>query len=77
MNEHTSDELILIEEWKKRFQKTMDEIVSLKLESNPELDTKILKEDYLLEKMATIYVGTIQLGRRVKELEDISSKSPS
>ena len=75
MSEQLTDDMALIEEWKAKFQASMDENVSLKLEGNPELDLNRLRENYMLEKLATIYVGTIHLGRRVKDLEEIIGKS--
>ena len=54
MSEQLTDDMALIEEWKAKFQTSMDENVSLKLEGNPELDLNRLRENYMLEKLATI-----------------------
>ncbi len=69
MPEKESDELELIQEWKDKFRKSMEEQVELALESNPETDTQKIKEEYFLNKLATLFVGSIELGKKVRNME--------
>lgn len=68
--ENTEYDHKLIEKWRDKFKESMEYIVDLKLQANPNADRQKLKEEYMLEKMATIYVGTMALGRQLRELEE-------
>ncbi len=63
------DELEQVEYWKNKFKTSMFELSNLRLESNPELSLSEIKEDFILEKMATIYVGAVSLGKQVRSLQ--------
>ena len=53
----------------------MEEVVSLGLKADANADPQQLKEEYMLEKMAAIFVGCTALGRQVRELETKFSES--
>ena len=67
--EQSEDDFELIKKWKEKFKATMDEIVKLQMEANPKADPTQFKVDYLIEKIATIFVGTVIQGRQIRELE--------
>ncbi|MDX1571628.1 MAG: hypothetical protein R3200_14200 [Xanthomonadales bacterium] len=47
----------------------MDEFVSLKLRTDPGANDRRLREDFLLEKLGTLFVAVGSLSQRVRELE--------
>ena len=69
MNEPKND-FELIEYWKEKFKKSMEESVTLLLESDPSLDEQKIREEYILEKLATLMVGCQELGKEIRELKE-------
>ncbi len=69
MAQQQTDQLKLIQEWKQKFQKAMLEQVELRVAADPEVDSQQVREEYLLEKMATLMVGSIELGRKIRDIE--------
>jgi len=63
-------DLQLIDQWTEKLSQSMLEQIELKLKSDPTLDVQSLKDEFLLNKLATVYIGAVGLGRQIKELEE-------
>ena len=59
-----------VKKWSAKFRAEMDEQLELMLKLNPALDVQIAKENLLLDKMATIFIGSVELGRQIRALQE-------
>ena len=59
-----------IDEWAQKIAKQIDKRVKDDLERNPSGDLNEVREQALLDQLATVHAGCVRLEKRVKELEN-------
>lgn len=67
--DESNTELASARKWQMKLRAAMDEVVSLKLRTDPGAHAQRLREDFLLEKLGTLFVACTSLSQRVKALE--------